>query len=83
MTEESFTRHFTEALEEVIGEVPSGVSLETALADLDIDSLARIEIMICLENSIQTRVDDERIRQVQTGRDLYEAFAGAVASGRE
>jgi acyl carrier protein len=60
---------------------PSAVTLDTAFADIGVDSLDAIELVFTFEDTFNISVPDEAVQQVKTVRDVVDAVR-MVAAGR-
>ncbi|WP_316527937.1 acyl carrier protein [Kitasatospora brasiliensis] len=57
----------TAIVEEVLGVDPAEVSAATSFTDdLDIDSLAMMEIAVAVEDRFEVRIPDDRVRELRT-----------------
>ncbi|MER7847361.1 acyl carrier protein [Kitasatospora sp. NPDC096077] len=59
-----------EIVEEVIGVDAAEVSAETSFTeDLDVDSLAMMEIAVAVEDRFEVKIPDDRVRELRTVGD--------------
>lgn len=58
---------------------PSAVTLDTAFADIGVDSLDAIELVFTFEDTFNISVPDEAVQQVKTVRDVVDAVRMVVA----
>lgn len=66
----------TAIVEEVLGVDPAEVSAETSFTDdLDIDSLAMMEIAVAVEDRFEVRIPDDRVRELRTVGDTVNYVA--------
>jgi acyl carrier protein len=61
----------------------SQVRLETRLADLGVDSLARIECVLGLEDAFKIELDQSELWKVRTVQDVIDLVDQALAVARE
>lgn len=72
MTEEEFSRMLWPMIHDVSGEdLPDGLDLDVNFREIDIDSLALIEVISEVEDTLGVRLDD-RIKTVTTPRGLLQ-----------
>ena len=55
-----------------------GIEPETRLDDLGLDSLARLEIGLALQNECDVELDDAAVAEAETVRDLVELVVSAT-----
>ncbi|MEU4119181.1 acyl carrier protein [Kitasatospora sp. NPDC028055] len=64
-------------VEEVLGVDSADVSPETSFADdLDVDSLAMMEIAVAVEDRFEVKIPDDRVRELRTVGDAVDYVAG-------
>ena len=68
------------ALAEVKHMPPEQITLETALADLGMDSLDTVTMLFELESRLQISIPDEAAKSVRTVRDIVEGIRPLVES---
>ena len=61
---------------------PGDVNLDSSLErDLGLDSLARVELLVRLERTLQVRLAENTLAHIETARDLLEAARLAPLTG--
>lgn len=70
---------FTRAAMEVLGQLPATVTPETPIAELDIDSLALLEITMVIEEELDVEVASEEFQGVESVGDALAVFERALA----
>ncbi|MFD7448692.1 acyl carrier protein [Kitasatospora sp. NPDC059827] len=66
-----------EIIEEVLGVDSADVSAETSFADdLDVDSLAMMEIAVAVEDRFEVKIPDDRVKDLRTVGDAVNYVAG-------
>ncbi len=61
----------------------SHVRPETSLAELGVDSIARVECVLGLEDAFQIELDQSQLWKVRTVQDVMDVVDHALAVGRE
>ncbi|MGA5821136.1 acyl carrier protein [Kitasatospora sp. NPDC094028] len=63
-------------VEEVLGVAPAEVSAETSFTDdLDVDSLAMVEITVAVEDRFELTIPDDRTAELRTVGDMVDYLA--------
>jgi acyl carrier protein len=68
---------FQEAAFEVSGRKLEGLTLDTPLAELALDSVIVLEVVSHVEQTLSIRFEDEDLARLQTMRDLESLIAKA------
>ncbi|MDJ1136556.1 acyl carrier protein [Streptomyces iconiensis] len=82
MTRESIVSSLADILNEVADVEPSDVAYEKTLAELDVDSLAMIEIIVSIEKVFSISLPDDELKSLRTVGDIVdkvESQLGAAA----
>jgi acyl carrier protein len=72
VSRDSILRAFAELLERVAAVSPTDVRLETRFADLGIDSLAMIELVVAAEDRFGVRIGDDDVERLKTVEDAVD-----------
>lgn len=70
MAQVSITQLFAQAAQEVNGKKLSGLTKETVISKLGLDSVAVMELVSFFEEKLDIRMPDEELAKVQTLGDL-------------
>ena len=70
MSSLDFIPLFAQAAREVSGTVVNGFDRDTVISDLDLDSVAVVELVAYLEEQLGIRVPDDELARVKTVGDL-------------
>ncbi|MFC4334446.1 acyl carrier protein [Salininema proteolyticum] len=72
-TTEEITEGLTEILEEVAGVNPDDVAAEKSFTDdLDVDSLAMVEVVVAAEEKFGVKIPDEEVANLKTVKDAVD-----------
>lgn len=74
---------FTQAALEVNGKKLEGLTKDTVISKLGLDSVAVMELVSFLEEKLEIRMPDEDLAKVQTLADLGEVVKRLVPKGTE
>lgn len=84
ITEDRFAAQFALAYRDVMGEqLPDGFRLDQPLTDIDLDSLARLEIVQRLEELLGVDIDDDMMKSAGTAADLLREINSSPGAIRE
>lgn len=72
---------FTQAAFEVDGRKLSGLTKDTVISTLGMDSVAVMELVSFFEEKLNVRIPDEDLGKIRTVGDLKDALAKLVPSG--
>ena len=72
MAQVSITQLFAQAAQEVNGKKLSGLTQDTVISKLGLDSVAVMELVSFFEEKLDIRMPDEELAKVQTLGDLGE-----------
>jgi len=79
-TREELLAGLAEVLHEVAGTDPAAVVPGAAFdADLDVDSLTMVEVVVACEERFEVRIPDEALEGLKTVGDAVDYIAGAGA----
>ena len=83
MAEESETlRHVVEALGSVVADAPGPITAEThILHDLNLDSVAVMDLVMALETRFDTVIPMDRLAEIETVGDLVRILSSRVGVG--
>ncbi|MBB2940586.1 acyl carrier protein [Actinoplanes lutulentus] len=84
ISEDHFATQFAAAYQDVAGEpIPDDFGLDASMADLELDSISRLEVVQCLEDLLEVTIDDEKMRAVRTPRDLLQMINSSGLAGKK
>lgn len=83
MTTVNITQLFSQAALEVNGKKLDGLTKETVISKLGLDSVAVMELVSFFEEKLNIRMPDEDLAKVQTLGDLGEVVTRLVPAGTE
>lgn len=83
MTTVNITQLFSQAALEVNGKKLDGLTKETVISKLGLDSVAVMELVSFFEEKLNIRMPDEDLAKVQTLGDLGEVVKRLVPAGTE
>jgi acyl carrier protein len=78
MTDDDMIALFAEAMREVVDEVPDTVGLDDRIADLGVDSLSLVEIVMIIEERLDVATESEDFDGVTTVGEALAVFKGLV-----
>jgi acyl carrier protein len=74
---------FAQAAWEVDNRKLTGLTRETVISALGMDSLATMELVALFEEKLSLRIPDEQLSRIRTVGDLRDAIAELVPAGTE
>lgn len=75
MTDDEMLALFAEAMREVVDEVPESVDVGDDIAELGIDSLSLVEIVMIIEERLDVATESDDFEGVTTVGDALAVFA--------
>ena len=78
MSDDDMLALFKDAMREVVDEVPESVGPDDAIADLGVDSLSLVEIVMIIEERLDVATESEDFDEVTTVGDALAVFKGRL-----
>ena len=78
MTDDELLEVFADAMREVVDEVPETVALDDQIADLGVDSLSLVEIVMIIEERLDVATESDDFDGVTTVGDALAVFRAKV-----
>lgn len=78
MTDDDMIALFADAMREVVDEVPESVALDDRIADLGVDSLSLVEIVMIIEERLDVATESDDFDGVTTVGGALAVFRGLV-----
>lgn len=78
MSDDDMLALFKDAMREVVDEVPESVGPDDTIADLGVDSLSLVEIVMIIEERLDVATESDDFDEVTTVRDALAVFKGRL-----
>lgn len=78
-TKEEIFDWLTDLLEEMFEVEANDISLDSSLAEIDIDSIDAVDVVVRFKELTGRRIEPEVFKSVRTVRDLVDALYGLIS----